>query len=229
MPNDWNINIVGVPGLIGPGGGQGPTGPQGLPGGIGAQGPQGIAGPQGPQGPQGQSGTGTLLDAVSDGNTYGRLNAGWTRTINKSGDNLQSGVLYTATCNNTTIAGANNTVFMNDAQGGAAMMCFHRPGAFAAYLGLDTDNNWCVGGWSYGGNRYYIWTSNLVNPLTNMRLPFLGDAWINQVGAGDNYGNAVMTGIGTQAVGPGQFNTIIRYRYMQFSDYYGNWYTMGYA
>lgn len=34
---------------------------------------------------------------------------------------------------------------------GAAMLTFHRPGAFAANFGIDTDNNWKVGGWSYGG------------------------------------------------------------------------------
>jgi hypothetical protein len=39
---------------------------------------------------------------------------------------------------------------------GAAMMVFHRPGAYAAYLGLDTDNKWKVGGWSAGANAYEI-------------------------------------------------------------------------
>jgi hypothetical protein len=33
---------------------------------------------------------------------------------------------------------------------GAAFMAFHRPAAFAAYFGLDTDNQFAVGGWSYG-------------------------------------------------------------------------------
>jgi len=32
----------------------------------------------------------------------------------------------------------------------AAFMAFHRPGNFAAYFGLDTDNWFAVGGWSYG-------------------------------------------------------------------------------
>lgn len=32
----------------------------------------------------------------------------------------------------------------------AAFMCFHRPGAYAAYFGIDTDNNFAVGGWSAG-------------------------------------------------------------------------------
>ena len=32
----------------------------------------------------------------------------------------------------------------------AAFISFHRPGAFASYFGLDTDNQFAVGGWSYG-------------------------------------------------------------------------------
>lgn len=40
---------------------------------------------------------------------------------------------------------------------GAAMMAFHRPGAYAVYLGIDTDNQLKVGGWSYGANSYKIW------------------------------------------------------------------------
>ena len=41
--------------------------------------------------------------------------------------------------------------------GGAAMMAFHRPGAYASYFGLDSDNVWKVGGWSAGANSYKIW------------------------------------------------------------------------
>lgn len=33
----------------------------------------------------------------------------------------------------------------------AAFMAFHRPGYFAAYFGVDNDNQWKVGGWSMGG------------------------------------------------------------------------------
>jgi hypothetical protein len=31
-----------------------------------------------------------------------------------------------------------------------AFMSFHRPGAYASYFGIDTDNQWAVGGWSAG-------------------------------------------------------------------------------
>jgi hypothetical protein len=35
-------------------------------------------------------------------------------------------------------------------------MYFHRPGQFAALLGIDTDNTWKVGGWSFGANSYKL-------------------------------------------------------------------------
>jgi hypothetical protein len=38
----------------------------------------------------------------------------------------------------------------------AAFLCFHKPGAFAAYLGIDSDNQFKVGGWSMGANAYTL-------------------------------------------------------------------------
>jgi hypothetical protein len=48
--------------------------------------------------------------------------------------------------------------------GGAARITYHRPGAYAAYLGLDTDNFWKVGGWSMGAVSYKIHHDGLSNP-----------------------------------------------------------------
>lgn len=39
---------------------------------------------------------------------------------------------------------------------GAAAMTFHRPSSRAEYFGLDTDNQWKVGGWSAGANSYVL-------------------------------------------------------------------------
>lgn len=39
---------------------------------------------------------------------------------------------------------------------GAAILSFHRPGNYACYLGLDTDNQIKVGGWSMGAVAYRI-------------------------------------------------------------------------
>jgi hypothetical protein len=44
------------------------------------------------------------------------------------------------------------------AGGDAAYMTFHRPAVFAGYFGLDTDNQWKVGGYSYGAASYKILT-----------------------------------------------------------------------
>jgi hypothetical protein len=42
-----------------------------------------------------------------------------------------------------------------------AIMAFHRPGAFATYFGLDTDNQFKFGGWSNGANKYpFLWNSS---------------------------------------------------------------------
>ena len=38
----------------------------------------------------------------------------------------------------------------------AAFIAFHRPGIYATYFGLDTDNVWKVGGWSAGAVAYPI-------------------------------------------------------------------------
>lgn len=48
--------------------------------------------------------------------------------------------------------------------GGAAMVAFHRPGAFAAYFGIDTDNQWKVGGWSMGATAHVLWHAGNLNP-----------------------------------------------------------------
>lgn len=45
----------------------------------------------------------------------------------------------------------------SSATAGAAFMTFHRPGAYAAHIGLDTDNFWKVGGWSMGAVAYKLW------------------------------------------------------------------------
>jgi hypothetical protein len=43
---------------------------------------------------------------------------------------------------------------------GAAMMSFHRPGAYAINFGLGTDNQLRTGGWSRGGNYLVVDTGN---------------------------------------------------------------------
>jgi len=54
--------------------------------------------------------------------------------------------------------------------GGASMISFHRPGAFAAYFGIDTDNQWALGGWSMGATRYVVITDTQVQTLSNKSM-----------------------------------------------------------
>jgi hypothetical protein len=55
--------------------------------------------------------------------------------------------------------------------GDAAFMSFHNPGRFAANIGVDTDNQWKVGGWSMGNASYKLlheansFTLNVANQL----------------------------------------------------------------
>jgi hypothetical protein len=50
---------------------------------------------------------------------------------------------------------------------GAAVMAFHRPGNFAGYFGLDTDNAWRIGGWSYGAVSYRLLHEGLTSVVLN--------------------------------------------------------------
>lgn len=75
--------------------------------------------------------------------------------------------------------------------GGAAMMSFHRPGAYAINFGLGTDNQLRTGGWSRGGNYVILdsgnYTSYISSPLG------VGQSWQNVVGSraiGTTYTNS---------------------------------------
>jgi hypothetical protein len=46
------------------------------------------------------------------------------------------------------------------------MMTFHRPSSYAAYFGLDTDNQWKVGGWSAGAVAYKLYHSGNITIST---------------------------------------------------------------
>jgi len=52
--------------------------------------------------------------------------------------------------------------------GGAAYMAFHRPGQFATYFGLDSDNQFKFGGWSAGSvAQTFLHSGNYVNLPVN--------------------------------------------------------------
>jgi hypothetical protein len=51
----------------------------------------------------------------------------------------------------------------------AAYQAFHRPGAYAAYFGLDTDNQFKVGGWSMGNVAYKLFHEGNSQKINRIR------------------------------------------------------------
>jgi hypothetical protein len=73
------------------------------------------------------------------------LNATQTSTVRKVFAGSQNvGTLQTGT------GGLGGLELISNGVGDAAFMTFHKPGNFAAYFGIDTDNQFAVGGWSSG-------------------------------------------------------------------------------
>jgi len=103
-----------------------------------------------------------------------------------------------------------------------AFMTFHRPGAFATYFGLRTDNVFCFGGWSHGNNAWRFWTElQCGHPISNCYLPHAGDVYHgNQPDVTEPYGGAVATGAFSYGGG-------LRYRRLQV--YTSSWWTVGYG
>jgi hypothetical protein len=104
-----------------------------------------------------------LLDGQDSGyytNIVGRL--GYS-PANRAGDTFTGRVYLDAKATGSSgmanAAGGLGEVEIRGNGVGAAMMTFHRPGSFAAYLGIDTDNVLAYGGWSLGATRNVIWHS----------------------------------------------------------------------
>jgi hypothetical protein len=83
--------------------------------------------------------------------------------VNRAGDTFSGRVIMNGNATGgASIASAASNLGEVEVKGngaGAAMMTFHRPGSFAAYFGVDTDNVLAYGGWSLGASRYVIWHS----------------------------------------------------------------------
>ena len=83
-----------------------------------------------------------------------------------------------ATVGNTSaFTSANDTTLSvrSSGSGTAASMSFHRPGAYAVNLGLDTDNVFKLGGWSAGGVQNYWDFSGNAYATGSMRAPIFYD------------------------------------------------------
>jgi hypothetical protein len=122
------------------------------------------------------SGNTFIQDISFTFDTYGHVTAASVATGTVPSPTLDSvtSTGFTTRGSQGTIANAGQESPGLEIYGGgstnAAFMTFHRPGAYAIKLGLDTDNVMKIGGWSAGSVAWPIWhTGNLtnLNQLTN--------------------------------------------------------------
>ena len=90
----------------------------------------------------------TITGNIS-GNSGTTSQTSWSNLYTTSQLNAQGSQSVTTFLTSTGYLGS----IMVQGPGGAnsAFMSFHRPGTYASYFGLDSDNNFAVGGWSAGG------------------------------------------------------------------------------
>jgi hypothetical protein len=105
------------------------------------------------------SGTVTNLTGTASININGTVGAttpttGAFTTVTSSG-----GITISKTTTATVGGSTTDQLQIQNNGSGGALMAFHRAGAYAINLGLDTDNVFRLGGWSNGANAYR-WTSD---------------------------------------------------------------------
>jgi hypothetical protein len=102
------------------------------------------------------AGAGDLyLRTASAGNTY-RFDTGANIAVAGGASFGNHVMISQATGGIGSGGGSEGQLELQNAGSGASKIAFHRVGAYAAYLGLDTDNVWAVGGWSMGAIRYAL-------------------------------------------------------------------------
>jgi len=121
----------------------GSTGASGFSGYSGQNGTIGVNGTSGFSGFSGQNGT-IGINGTSGFSGFSGSSATFVPSTRYVFTSSQSTSILTAT-------GALGGIELQATGSGAAFISYHRPGAFATYFGLDTDNQFTGGGWSYGG------------------------------------------------------------------------------
>jgi hypothetical protein len=115
---------------------------------------------------------------------------------------------YSASGQNIDYNGQGGPQFQGTGSG-AAMVSFHRPGAYAINFGLGTDNQLRTGGWSRGGNYVVLDSGNY-----NSYAPTLGGTgasgtWgISITGSAGSATSATSAGTFTSTTQNSQFNSI---------------------
>ncbi|MGG1555010.1 hypothetical protein [Paenibacillus ferrarius] len=139
--------------------------------------------------------------------------------VSKNGDTM-TGNLITSNSSgtiaaSTTVAGSLE-VRGNGGSGDAAFMSFHRPGAFGAQFGLDTDNKWKVGGWSTGAAAYELWHDNRLR--VNSSGKYLewndGGTWYPVGGTAIGASNTVQHSQATEITTSGNTNYTLAYKFV---------------
>lgn len=82
-----------------------------------------------------------------------------------------------------------------------ALLEFHRPGSFGAYFGLRSDNEFAVGGWSYGAQSWKVFTERNFDPAGKLNTSEVDYSWTaNTIPRRDGVGSLNVRSINTQAI-----------------------------
>lgn len=146
-------------------------------------------------------GTAALVNTGTSGGTVPLLNAGATWDGRVIWRDQAGSAMATATAG----LGSFETQAPTPSTGFGAFISFHRPSAFAAYLGIDSDNLWKVGGWSMGANAYRILHEGLASGTFTGAFTWSGAQTFSSTATfnGPVLGGAVTTFTADGSVGTG--------------------------
>jgi hypothetical protein len=134
-----------------------------------------------------------------DANGNVTVNVDLSSRIARSGDNM-TGTLATKSNTAGSYLNANDNAFSVRGDGSnAAVMSFHRAGAYAINMGLDTDNWFKIGGWSDGQTRFQVRADGHIHTPA---YGWLYDFFFSNVAncsAGYGMGNVVVSNCGNVA------------------------------
>ncbi len=110
------------------------------------------------------------LDGWSALATSAKQNTIGYTPVNRAGDTMTGKLVTTGTVGiiASNLGDYGGIEVYGGGGGNAAYITFHRPGAFACYLGLDADNQFKIGGYSYGAASYKLWSEVNDGPGTGL-------------------------------------------------------------